>query len=269
MTKIAFIGGGNMATSIIGGLMAKGRDNGTICVSDPFLENRQHLQQLFNVNTESNNADAVADANIIVLAVKPQVMKKVCNELRGQLPDEVLIISIAAGIPMTQLTEWLGEACAIVRCMPNTPALVQAGATGAVANASVTAEQKSHADSILTAVGIVEWLEDEALIDSVTAVSGSAPAYFFLLLEAMVSTAEKQGLPASTARNLAVQTCIGAGLLAQKDTSELQELRRRVTSPGGTTERAIQALQRGHFEKIVADAMDACLQRSRELAKQV
>ena len=258
-----------MATSIIGGLIAKGFAANTICVSEPLAENRSRLHQDFGIQTESENAAAVKDADVVVLAVKPQVLNTVCAGLKNQLSDSALIISIAAGIPIKQLSNWLGEQLAIVRCMPNTPALVQVGATGAFANAAVSDTQKTLADKILSAVGIVEWLDDEAQIDSVTAISGSAPAYFFLLLEAMVSAAEKQGLPTQTARNLAVQTCVGAGLLAQKDSTELSELRRRVTSPGGTTERAIDAFQKADFEKIVQTAMDACLQRSIELAEQV
>lgn len=264
--KISFIGGGNMATSIIGGLLAKGFKAEEIWVSDPLPENRNRLQKDFSITAVVENADTAKQANVVVLAVKPQVLKTVCEQLKPFLPPSAMIISIAAGIPMGKLSEWLGD-YAIVRCMPNTPALVQVGATGAIANSAVTNEQKTLADSILKAVGIVEWLDEESQIDSVTAVSGSAPAYFFLMLEAMVNAAKQQGLPEGVARNLAVQTCVGAGLLAQADQTDLNELRRRVTSPGGTTEKAVEALQNADFEKIIKDAMDACVKRSIELAE--
>jgi pyrroline-5-carboxylate reductase len=270
--KICFIGGGNMATSIIGGLIAKGYRADDICVSDPLSENRQRLSKDFGIRSESSNAKAVAGAEVVLLAVKPQVLKTVCQELKPHLAAETLIISIAAGIPVGHLSKWLGDTTsgdiAIVRCMPNTPALVQTGATGAFANNAVSEAQRASADAILKAVGIVEWLDNEAQIDSVTAVSGSAPAYFFLLLEAMIEAAIDQGLSKTSARNLAVQTCLGAGLLAQQDQAPLSELRRRVTSPGGTTEKAIESFQKAAFEKIVKDAMDACLKRSMELAQQ-
>lgn len=266
--NIVCIGGGNMATSIIGGLLAKGYRADDICVSDPQTQNRLRFQQDFSIRTESSNAAAIAGAEVVILAVKPQILKTVCNELKPHLTPGALVISIAAGMPIKQLSAWLGENLAIVRCMPNTPALVQTGATGAFANKAVTATQKATADQILQAIGIVEWLDNEAQIDSVTAVSGSGPAYFFLLLESMVNAAVNQGLPETTARNLAVQTCVGAGLLAQKDDTSLSDLRQRVTSPGGTTEKAIESFQAAEFEKIVKDAMDACLKRSIELAEQ-
>lgn len=267
MIKIAFIGGGNMATSIVGGLIAKGFEANAIAVGDPLAENRERLNKDFAVVTNSDNKKVVNNANVIVFAVKPQVMQTVCEAVAADIPADALIISIAAGTTIENLSNWLNQPYAMVRCMPNTPALVQLGATGAYANSKVSAEQKSIAESILEAVGIVEWLDEESQLDSVTAVSGSAPAYFFLMLEAMVSAAIDQGLPANVARNLAVQTCVGAGKLAQSDTVDLAELRRRVTSPGGTTEKAIASMQSANFEKIVKEAMDACRDRSVELAQ--
>lgn len=258
-----------MATSIIGGLLAKGFEAKQLCVSDPLADNRERLAADFSIKVVADNSEAAKDADVLILAVKPQVMRMVCEDLSAHLSAHTMVISIAAGATTQNLSTWLGDDknnIAIVRCMPNTPALVQAGATGAVANQAVSAEQKQLADTILKAVGIVEWLDDEAHIDAVTAVSGSAPAYFFLLLEAMVHAAEQQGLPETVARNLAVQTCVGAGLLAQADDTKLSALRRRVTSPGGTTEKAVEAMQHANFEKIVKDAMDACQKRSIELA---
>ena len=257
-----------MATSIVGGLLAKGFAADNICVSEPQAPNRSRLQQDFSINVVADNVEAVVEADVVVLAVKPQVLKSVCDELKNHIPPQAMIISIAAGTTIQSLQAWLSDQLAIVRCMPNTPALVQIGATGAFPNDAVTDEQRETAESILSAVGIVEWLDNEAQINSVTAISGSAPAYFFLLLESMVEAAKQQGLPESVARNLAVQTCIGSGTLAKVDSAPLNELRRRVTSPGGTTEKAVESLQSVEFEKIIKDAMDACAQRSIELAKQ-
>ena len=256
-----------MAGSIIGGLIAKGIDASLISAADPVAENCERLKQDFGIATHGDNAEAVDKAGIIIFAVKPQVMAEVCTALKEHIDSGALILSIAAGTTLANMATWLGGERPMVRCMPNTPALLQLGATGAYANDYVSAEQRDAANTILEAIGIVEWLQDEAQLDSVTAVSGSAPAYFFLLLEAMIKAAQQQGLPSETARNLAVQTCIGAGQLASSDAADISELRRRVTSPGGTTERAIASLQNADFEKIVKDAMDACRNRSIELAQ--
>lgn len=264
--KITFIGGGNMANSIIGGLVAQGFEAQNIEVCDPVADSRTRLEQSFGIKTSDNNSAAASNAGTVILAVKPQIMRSVCEELRASLAHKPLIISIAAGIPLTKLNEWLGDKLAIVRCMPNTPALVQAGASGLYANSYCNAEQRELAERILKSVGVVEWLADEALIDAVTAVSGSGPAYFFLFMEAMIDAGVEQGLPRETATNLAIQTCLGAGLLAKNSDVDVAELRRRVSSPGGTTLKAIESFEKNNLRSLVSDAMHACAHRAKEMA---
>ena len=258
-----------MARSIIGGLAKQGYPTANICTSDPNPSTLAALQADFGTRVAADNATAVAGADVVVLAVKPQVMKEVCCALQSHLPAEALIISIAAGISCASIARWLGTERHLVRCMPNTPALVQMGASGLFAAAGVTAEEKGIAENILAAVGTVAWVEDEDLLHAVTAVSGSGPAYFFLFLEAMEQAAVQQGLDPATARQLAVQTAAGAARLAQASELALAELRRQVTSPGGTTERAIAAFEQHQLRQTVDIAMQACANRSRELAEQL
>jgi pyrroline-5-carboxylate reductase len=269
-TRISFIGGGNMARSIIGGLISQGYSAENLTASDPNADILTALTRDFGVQTTVDNVTAVAEAQVVVLAVKPQVMKAVCLGLAPQLPAQCLVISIAAGVSCGSLKQWLGAQRHIVRAMPNTPALVLAGASGLYAAEGVTTEEKALAEQLLNAVGTVAWVAEENLIDAVTAVSGSGPAYFFLLLEAMVDAAEQQGLDRNTARQLAVQTALGAARLAQSDSDlELAELRRRVTSPGGTTERAIAAFEQHQFRQTVGIAMQACANRARQMADEL
>lgn len=265
--NIAFIGGGNMARSIVGGLVKQDYRPENICVSDPNPPKLEALAADFGIRVSSDNALAVAEAAVVILAVKPQAMKAVCIALRPHLPASALIISIAAGISCTSISQWLGAERHLVRCMPNTPALVQMGASGLFAAAGVTAPEKAMAEHIMAAVGTVAWVLDEDLLHAVTAVSGSGPAYFFLFLEAMAQAGVQQGLDPAIARHLAVQTAAGAARLAQTDDTELAELRRRVTSPGGTTEKAIAAFEQRHLRETVDIAMQACANRSRELAE--
>jgi len=198
--NICFIGGGNMAGSLIGGLIAGGCKPETLWVAEPDAERREELQQRFGVQVSADNAEAAADAEIIVLAVKPQVLSKAVEPL-GEIVrnNRPLFISIAAGIAEPAIRRWLGDAPAIVRAMPNTPALVRSGATALFANSQVTGAQRDKAESILRAVGIVQWVEDEALMDAVTALSGSGPAYFLLLMEVLEAAGKSLGLPAETA----------------------------------------------------------------------
>lgn len=265
---ITFIGAGNMATSIIGGLISKAYPAAAITAADPYPEGLTHLQTRYGINTTSDNLAAVADADVVVLAVKPQVLKTVAIALRPALRPGCLIISIAAGITIDSISAWLGEQ-AIVRCMPNTPALVLTGASGLFANSHTSAAQKTCADEILSAVGIVEWLDSEALLDPVTAVSGSGPAYFFLLMEAMIDAGVAQGLNRATATQLTLQTALGAARLARDSDVEVAELRRRVTSPNGTTEQAILSFERDDLRGAVDRAMAACTHRSIELAREL
>ena len=267
-TRIAFIGAGNMAASLIGGLRAKGLDAAQIRASDPGAETRAKVQAEHGVEVFADNADAIQDADVVVLAVKPQAMKAVCEAIRPSLKPNQLVVSIAAGITCASMNNWLG-AQPIVRCMPNTPALLRQGVSGLFATAEVNAEQRQQAEELLSAVGIALWLNEEQQLDAVTAVSGSGPAYFFLLIEAMTAAGVKLGLPADIAAQLTVQTALGAAHMAVASDVDAAELRRRVTSPAGTTEAAIKSFQAGGFEALVEKALDAAAHRSAEMAEQL
>ncbi len=268
---IAFIGAGNMAASIIGGLIAKGFSASTIIASDPSPQSLSYLRKLAPVKTMDDNHKAVAKADVVVLAVKPQLMKTVLQDLATELPakKQPLFISIAAGIEIASLERWLGGNVPVVRCMPNTPALVQTGATALYANAAVTDEQRELADQILRAVGIALWVNDESTLDAVTAVSGSGPAYFFLLMEAMQNAGIQLGLSADAAKQLTLQTALGAAHMAIGSDVDAAELRRRVSSPNGTTERAIETFEEGKFRELCNKAMTACRDRAEELAREL
>lgn len=266
--RIAFIGAGNMATSLIGGLLAQGFPASHICASDPGAEQRAKVAAEHGIELFDNNADAVASANVVVLAVKPQMMKDVCLALAPSLQPGQLIVSIAAGITCASLNTWLGDV-ALVRCMPNTPSLLRQGVSGLYANALVSAPQRQQAEQLLSAVGLALWLDEEQLIDAVTAVSGSGPAYFFLLVEAMIAAGEQLGLPRATAAQLTQHTALGAARMVTESEVDAAELRRRVTSPGGTTEAAINRFQAGGFEALVQQALNAAASRSAELAEQL
>lgn len=266
-TTLAFIGGGNMAGSLIGGLITDGWDPARIRVADTSTQRLEQLSQQFPIKTTTSNTDAAEQADIILLAVKPQVIKSVAQELADIVAQQQpLVISIAAGIPASALGNWLGKSTAIVRAMPNTPAMVQSGAAALYANASVSEDQRSIAESILRAVGIVIWVDDEAQMDAVTALSGSGPAYFFLFMEALQLAGQELGLPKDTARLLALQTAFGAAKMALESNEDAATLRHQVTSPGGTTEHAIRTFQEGALEALVSKALLAAATRSRELA---
>lgn len=265
--KIVFIGGGNMASSIIGGLLHGGCRPENIYVCDPNQEKLNNLQKHFSINTSTHHDDFVGLADAVVLAVKPQIMHQVAESLTSSLKKNTLIVSVAAGIREKNINQWLGGGFPIVRCMPNTPSLVQSGASGLYANQHVSENQHDLAESLMRAVGIVVWLESESQMDAVTAVSGSGPAYFFLVIEAMEKAAEKLGLPAETAHLLAVQTALGAAKMAMESEEGVTELRHRVTSPGGTTEQGIRALQEGALEATFEKALNAASNRSKELAE--
>ena len=257
-----------MANSLIRGLIAKGTEPKNIWASDLDDNKLQQLALDCEIRTGSNN-DVANNADVIILAVKPQVMKDACKALATDLEDrKVLIVSIAAGINTTHLENWLGESAAIVRCMPNTPALVGMGASGMFANASVSEEQKQLAAEIVSAVGFVSWVDADSDIDIVTAVSGSGPAYFFLFMEAMQATAVEMGLSEDLARELTYHTAEGAAALAQQSQDDIATLRRNVTSPGGTTEQAISKFEEGDLRGLVAKALDAARTRSVELAEE-
>ena len=266
--RIAFIGAGNMATSLVGGLLAQGIPASQIRASDPGAEQRAKIAAEHGIALFADNAEAIAGADVIVLATKPQVLKEVCLALAPSLQDGQLLVSIAAGISCASLGNWLG-ARPIVRCMPNTPALLRQGVSGLYANAQVSPAQRTLAEQLLSAVGIALWLENEQQIDAVTAVSGSGPAYFFLLIEAMSAAGEQLGLPKAIAAQLTLQTALGAAQMAVASDVAAAELRRRVTSPNGTTEAAINTFQAGGFTELVAQALGAAAKRSAELAEQL
>ncbi len=269
-SRIAFIGGGNMARSLIGGLVRAGVSGTHFAVAEPHVDLRNALVHDFGVIACADGASAAKDADAIVFAVKPQVMKSVCVELRDVAQARrPLIVSIAAGIHIDQIDAWLGGDLAIVRAMPNTPALIGAGACGLVANARVDAGQRALAQGILDAAGVVAWVDDEALMDTVTALSGSGPAYFFLLVEALEDAAVAQGLPRETARLLAAQTCLGAGRMLREESAAPAELRRRVTSPNGTTQAAIESFEASGLRQIIARAVTAATLRGQELSAQL
>lgn len=267
--RIAFIGGGNMARSLIGGLVSAGHPAVNIAVSEPDAGQRERLQELGAIAIGADNGAAAADADIVVLAVKPQVLGPVCTGLRPTLgrPGQ-LVVSIAAGVRLQAMGEWLGPR-PIVRCMPNTPALLQAGITVLTGNAEVSPPQMQLATALLRAVGHCEVVDDESLLDPVTAISGSGPAYFFLFMEALTAAGVAQGLTPAQARRLVVETALGAARMAAETPSTLEALRISVTSPKGTTERALQAFEQGDLRGLVARAALAARDRSIELADEL
>jgi pyrroline-5-carboxylate reductase len=267
--KITFIGGGNMATALVAGLVGKVTPATNIHVVDPNPEALQRLQAEYRVGTATQVDERVAGSEVIVLAVKPQQMRDVAAALQPQLAGQPLVLSIAAGIRGADLSRWLGGYGAIVRCMPNTPALIGMGITGMVAMAGVNDAQKQAADSILRAVGKTVWLDDEALIDPVTAVSGSGPAYVFYFLEAMQQAALEMGLSAEQGKELVLATFAGATELAAQSPDSLEVLRQKVTSKGGTTHAAITSMEQGGVKQAIVDAMKAAAARGRELGDEL
>lgn len=265
--SITFIGGGNMARSLIAGLIRQGMPAAHIHVAEPVAELREALAADFGVQTHDNATDAAAQGDTWLLAVKPQVLRDVCQSLQGLAQaQQPLVISIAAGITSPQLQRWLGGSLPVVRAMPNTPALLGAGVTGLYATPSVDAQQHAQAERVLASAGRTVWIDDEAQMDSVTAVSGSGPAYVFLLAEAMEAAGIAQGLPAEAARTLVVQTLLGASRMLDEAGESPAELRRRVTSPNGTTQAAIENFQAGGFEALVEKALRAAQVRGQELS---
>ena len=265
--SIAFIGGGNMARSLIGGLLAGGSRPDRIQVAEPVVSQQELLRSRFGVHVSADNEAIAAQADILVLAVKPQVLAEVARQLAPVVQAQApLILSIAAGVREPDLRRWLGGgALAVVRAMPNTPALVSSAATALFANTYVSAPQRQDAESLLRAVGLTVWVADEAALDAVTALSGSGPAYFFLLMEALEQAGTALGLDAKTARLLTLQTAFGAAKMALESPESSAQLRNRVTSPGGTTERALNVLHEGGLEPLISRALEAARHRAQEL----
>jgi len=271
MTKnICFIGGGNMAGSLISGLINNGYPANKIMVSDTDAKKLSQLNQQYGISTQTDNLVAVKQAGVIVLAVKPQILKAVCLSLKDiALSTRPLFISIAAGIRSTDINHWLGDNQSIVRCMPNTPALIQAGATGLFANKATSEDLKNIADQILRSAGITLWVNTEEQLDAVTAVSGSGPAYFFLFLEAMQNAGKELGLDETSAAILAKHTALGAARMAIESEDDPATLRANVTSKGGTTAAAITSFENNHFRDIIKQALTAARDRAIELADEL
>lgn len=268
--KISFIGGGNMAQALISGLIGCGTEPSLITVADPNLDIREQLaaKGLNTVDPTTDSKAAVIGADIVVLAVKPQVMKTVVGTFADAL-DTQLVISVAAGLSTDLLSDMLHGYRNIVRAMPNTPAMIQMGATGLYGTEDISAEQKQLATAMMEASGLVMWIEDEAHMHAVTAVSGSAPAYMFYIIESMVDGAVALGLDREQASSLAMQTMLGAAKMAMDSEDTPAELRRKVTSPNGTTQAAIESMQDNDIGRQIGEAMQACYDRSEALSKEM
>jgi pyrroline-5-carboxylate reductase len=264
MTKLAFLGVGNIAQAIIGGLISTGYQADNICASDPSDEQLSKLSAI-GVRTSSDNHEAIADADVVILSVKPDIVERISREISAATTGK-LFISVAAGVTATSLTSWL-ESETVIRCMPNTPALVKQGMTGLFATKAVTDNQRKIADTILCAVGETLWFAEEEKLDAVTAVSGSGPAYFFYMIELMQEAAVSAGLTPEESSRLVLQTALGAAEMAMQSLEPTAELRRKVTSPGGTTAAALEILQQEGLDRILAKAVMAAKTRSEELSK--
>jgi pyrroline-5-carboxylate reductase len=262
MSSILFIGGGNMASCIIGGMISNGFSADDIMVSGSGEESRQRLEKTYGIKTMADNQAAARQADLIVLAVKPQIMRTVATDLALSLDHRPAIVSVAAGIPLSALENWLGNSLAIVRAMPNTPAKVLSGATGLFANPQVDVEQKTIVEKIFAAIGYACWVDTEAQIDAVIAVSGSGPAYFFRIMEIMQKVGQELGLPAQIARDLSINTVLGAARMATESGTSATQLREQVTSPGGTTQAALQSFEQQNLEDVFRKAMNSALDRA-------
>lgn len=267
--SIAFIGGGNMATALIAGLTAKGQKLNRLHVVETNADKRQQFGEqginVYDANDTLQIANAIKQAEVVVLAVKPQVLKDVLLPLKSAW-DKQLVISIAAGIETTSLKNWLGERVKLVRAMPNTPAMIQMGATGLFATDGISDTDKKLAEQVMSAAGLVLWVEKEDLLHAVTAVSGSAPAYFFYLIENMIKAGESFGLTNQQATALAMQTALGSAQMALTSHDSPTELRQKVTSPNGTTQAAIEVMDANAMNQTIVDAMQACVKRSQEIS---
>lgn len=265
---IGFIGAGNMAQCLIRGLLVDNYSADKLWASAPHADSLAQLTQSSAINVTTDNLTVLDKADVIVFAVKPQILPSVLDELATAVDyEDKLFISIAAGVRVASIQAGLQiDTVPLVRCMPNTPALVGSGASALYANTRVTPRQKELAESILRAVGMTVWLDDENMLDTVTALSGSGPAYFFLMIEALIAAGCREGLTADTARLLVLQTALGAAKMALESTQEVAKLRTAVTSPGGTTAAGLQSLKDSDFVKVIYDAVKAAKQRSQQLA---
>ena len=265
--NICFIGGVNMAQALIGGLLSRGLPTTRITVSDP-VEQIRHILEEKNIQTTTDNVDAIKNADVVVLAVKPQVLATVLQPLKGLLSDK-LVISIIAGAEIQTISDLIGGSQRIVRVMPNTPALVQTGAHGIYASEAVNAQDRELTSQILAATGLTIWVDNEAQIDAVTAVSGSGPAYFFYLMESMIRAGKNLGLDEKVATALTLQTALGAAQMAITSSNSPTELRKNVTSPNGTTQAALEVFDRAQISQNIQAALAAAQKRSQELAQEL
>lgn len=268
--KIGFVGAGNMASAIIGGLCSVGIDGKNLFIFDPNQENCQTLVNTYGVTSCASNDELINQCDAVVLAVKPQAMQSVLTPLSTVLNEQQpLLISIAAGISCQHIETWLTGQFAIVRVMPNTPALVNAGASGLFANERVTNDQKSLSFELLKAIGSAIWVDNEKDINAVTALSGSGPAYFMLFVQSLIESGVKAGLKKETASQLAIETCSGTAKLIQQSDVDIAQLIKNVTSPNGTTEAALNSFAENQFSDIVSEAFDAALTRSVQLGEEL
>jgi pyrroline-5-carboxylate reductase len=266
--NIVFIGGGNITASIVGGLVAAGQSPQSIIVSDPHPEKLERLTQAYGIRTTTDNHKALAEGTIVVLAVKPQKVQALAQDIAPILKKtKPLIISLAGGIDIHTLTRWLGDECAVVRAMPNMPAVVRSGATALFANSHADESQREDAESILRAIGIVVWLKDEKQMDVITALSGCGPAYIFYIMEALSEAAQKMGLPAEVANLLTLETTYGAAHMALESELSLSDLKKSVATPGGITEAALTAFDEHNIKKILAEAVHRAHARSQNLTE--
>ena len=266
MSSIAFIGGGNMASCIIGGMIANGFSAQDIIVSEPGEQSRLRLEDTYGLTTLTDNQAAAKQADLIVLAVKPQIMQSVAIDLAPALGANSVVVSIAAGIPLRALQTWLGADTAIVRAMPNMPAMLLEGATGLFATQYVDPTKRDLVTTIFQAIGYACWVETEAQIDAVIAVSGSGPAYFFRIIEIMQKVGQELGLPEQIARELSLQTALGSARMATESGTGAGQLREQVTSPGGTTQAALNTFEQLGLEATFREAMRSALNRAEEMA---
>ncbi|ENX17375.1 pyrroline-5-carboxylate reductase [Acinetobacter sp. CIP 64.2] len=265
--NICFIGGGNMAQALIGGLLSRGLPTTRITVSDP-VEQIRHILEEKGIQTTIDNVEAIKNADVVVLAVKPQVLATVLQPLTGLLSDK-LVISIIAGAEIQTISDLIGGSQRVVRVMPNTPALVQTGAHGIYASEAVGTQDRELTSQILAATGLTIWVDSEAQIDAVTAVSGSGPAYFFYLMESMIRAGKNLGLDEKVATALTLQTALGAAQMAITSSNSPAELRKNVTSPNGTTQAALEVFDRAQISQNIQAALAAAQKRSQELAQEL
>jgi pyrroline-5-carboxylate reductase len=266
--KITIIGAGNMGASLLGGLVKNGYSPDSIWITDPDTNKLDQLKREFNVKTTTNNLESIQSADVIILAVKPQILNQVATGIASFVQShKPLVLSIAAGVRVDSIQHWLGEGVPIVRAMPNTPALLGCGATALYPNRYVSEKQHNLAESMLRSVGMVVWVDNEKHMDIITALSGSGPAYFFLIMEAMQNAAHQLGLPKDVANSMTLQTAYGAARMALESSEDVVKLRHNVTSPGGTTEQAVRVLEDENIRHIFAKAINKATQRAEELAE--